>query len=319
MQQYLLRRILLALPTLLLVAFLSFMIMRLIPGDAALAKVAQGGSFSPERLDLIRHQLGIDRGMMDQFADWITGIVQGDFGRSFSTNKPAFDEFWKGVPITLELGVIALTTAVIIAIPAGTISALRQDTWVDYLGRSIAIIGISVPVFFLAILLIVYPSIWFDWVWPRGTPSLWHETWTNLKAYVVPGVILGFASSAYMMRLLRTSVLEVMRQDYVRTARAKGLRERGVVVRHVLRNALLPTVTLIGAQLGALLGGAVIIEQLFGLPGVGLRTFNAVGSRDYPVLQVTLLVLGTVIVLMNMVTDLTYAVLDPRIRYGRGK
>jgi peptide/nickel transport system permease protein len=290
--------------------------MRLIPGDAALARVARGGNFSPERLDIIRHQLGIDRSFIDQFADWLIGIPQGDFGRSFASNKPAFDEFWKGVPITLELGLIALFTAVAIAVPVGTISALRQDTWIDYLGRGIAVIGISVPVFFLGILLIVYPSIWFNWVWPRGTPSLFDETWTNLKAFVVPGFILGFASSAYMMRLLRTSVLEAMRQDYVRTARAKGLSGRVVVIRHVLRNALLPTVTLIGAQLGALLGGAVIIEQLFGLPGVGFRTFNAVGARDYPLLQVTLLVLGAVIVLMNVITDLTYAWLDPRIKYS---
>ena len=316
MQAYIARRLLLIVPTIFLVAFLAFFMMRLIPGDAALAKVAQGGLYSPERIEQFRVQLGIDRPVMEQFGDWLWGMARGDFGRSFQTNRPTIGEFWKGVPVTAELGIIALVGGILIAIPVGTISALKQDTSLDYVGRSIAILGISVPSFFVAILLIVYPSIWFGWVWPRGNPSLFSETATNLQAFVVPGLILGLASSGAAMRLLRTSILEVMRQDYVKTARAKGLANRVVITRHVLRNGLLPTVTLIGAQLGYLLGGSVIIEQVFGLIGVGFLTFNAVSARDYPQLQTNLLILALVIVFMNLFTDLTYAVLDPRISFA---
>jgi peptide/nickel transport system permease protein len=265
----------------------------------------------------MRRQLGLDEPVTVQFLHWFGGILHGDFGRSFLSERPTLGEFAKGAPVSLELGIIALLSGLLIGIPIGVLSALKQDSIPDYFSRSIAIIGISVPSYWLGILLIVYPSIWFRWEWPRGNPSLLHDPATNLKAYLVPGLILGFASSANLMRFLRTTMLEVMRQDFVRTARAKGLSQRVVVLRHAMRNSLLPVITLIGAQLGFLLGGSVIIEQLFSLPGVGFRTYLAVQQRDYPQLQTNLLILAIVIVLANLLTDLSYAWIDPRISYGR--
>jgi peptide/nickel transport system permease protein len=317
MQQYIIRRILLAMVTIFIVAIVTFFLLRLTPGDAIMAKVAAGGVFSPDRLAQLRRQIGLDEPATVQFLRWFSGILHGDFGRSFLSERPTLGEFAKGAPISLELGVIALLSGLLIGIPIGVLSALKQDTIPDYVSRSIAIIGISVPSFWLGILLIVYPSIWFRWEWPRGNPSPLHDPATNLKAYLVPGLILGFASSANLMRFLRTTMLEVMRQDFVRTARAKGLNRRVVVLRHAMRNSLLPVITLIGAQLGYLLGGSVIIEQLFSLPGVGFRTYLAVQQRDYPQLQTNLLILAIVIILANLLTDLSYAWIDPRISYGR--
>lgn len=317
MRQYVIQRILLAIVTIFTVAVVTFFLLRLTPGDAIMAKVAGGGNFSPDRLAQMRRQLGLDQPVIVQFVRWFGGILHGDFGRSFLSERPTLGEFEKGAPISLELGIIALLSGLIIGIPIGILAAVKQDTIPDYIGRSIAIIGISIPNYWLGILLIVYPSIWFHWEWPRGNPSLIHDPVTNIKAFLVPGLILGFASSASLMRFLRTTMLEVLRQDFVRTARAKGLNGRIVVLRHAMRNSLLPVITLVGAQLGYLLGGSVIIEQLFSLPGVGFRTYLAVQQLDYPQLQTNLLILATVIVLANLLTDLSYAWIDPRISYGR--
>lgn len=316
MRQYIIRRLLLAIITVVIVAFISFILLRLTPGDAIMAKVAAGGIVSPDRIAQLRKEMGLDAPIPVQFLHWVSGIAHGDFGLSFNTDKPTIVEFANALPVTLELGIIALVSSVIVALPIGIISALKRDTVSDYLGRTIAILGISLPTFWIGILLIVYPSIWFRWEWPRGSPSLIGDPVTNLKAFLVPGIVLGFASSAGMMRFLRTSVLNVLGQDYARTAHAKGLGERTVVLRHVLRNSLLPVVTLIGAQLGYLVGGSVIIEELFGLPGVGFQTLNAVNQRDYPQLQTNLLILGLAIVLANLITDICYGWIDPRISYS---
>jgi peptide/nickel transport system permease protein len=316
MRQYVIRRLLLALITIFIVALVTFFLLRLTPGDAIMAKVAAGGVFSPDRLAQMRRQLGLDEPVVVQFFRWFGGVLHGDFGRSFLSQRPTLGEFAKGAPISLELGIIALLSSLLVGIPIGVLSALKQDSLADYIGRSLAVIGISVPSYWLGILLIVYPSIWFRWEWPRGNPSLLHDPATNLKAYLVPGLVLGFASSANLMRFLRTTMLEVMRQDFVRTARAKGLHQRVVIFRHALRNSLLPVITLVGAQLGFLLGGSVIIEQLFSLPGVGFRTYLAVQQRDYPQLQTNLLFLATVIIIANLLTDLSYAWIDPRISYS---
>jgi peptide/nickel transport system permease protein len=317
MREYIIKRLLLAVLTVFSVALVTFFLLRLTPGDAIMAKVAGGGNFSPERLNEMRDQLGLNKPILVQFGEWIGGIAHGDFGRSLNSQRPTLGEFEKGLPVTLELGIIALLSGLLIGIPIGVLAALKQDTLPDYIGRSIAIIGISIPNYWLGILLIVYPSIWFHWEWPRGNPSLIHEPMTNLKAYLVPGLILGFANSASLMRFLRTTMLEVLRQDFVRTARAKGLNGRIVVLRHAMRNSLLPVITLVGAQLGLLLGGSVIIEQLFSLNGIGNRTLLAVNARDYPQLQTNLLILAIVIVIANLLTDLSYAWIDPRISYAR--
>jgi len=315
MRDYVIRRALLALLTLAIVVFVSFILLRLTPGDAVMQKVAAGGLVDPSRIEQFRHQLGIDDPVMVQFGHYLNGIAHGDFGTSFQTSRPTINEFGSALPVTLELGVIALIFSVVLGVPLGIWSAIRQDSPSDYIGRTIAVLGIAVPSFWLGILLIVYPSIWFKWEWPRGSPSLFTDTATNLKAFIVPGMVLGFASSAYVMRFMRTTMLNTLREDYIRTARSKGLVERVVVMRHAVRVSLLPVVTLIGAQLGVLLGGSVIIEQLFGLAGVGQQTFIAVQARDYPQLQTNLLILSAAIVISNLLTDLCYRLLDPRVSY----
>ena len=314
---YLIRRLLLAMVTILLVAFVAFTLVRLMPGDALLAKVVEGGTVSPERLGKLRAELGLDKPIATQFVLWIGAIVlHGDFGNSFATSKPTVSNFIEALPVTLELGLIAISFAVTLAIPVGVISALKQDSWIDYALRTFAIIGISVPTFFVGILLIVYPSILFRWEWPHGAAARFGDPLVNLKAFVVPGMILGLGYSASIMRFLRTAVLDTLRQDYVRTARAKGLPESTVISRHVLRNSMLPVITLIGAHLGFLLGGSVIVERLFGLPGIGQLTFASVGTADYPQLQTNLLIVASAIVMMNLVTDLTYSFIDPRVTLG---
>jgi peptide/nickel transport system permease protein len=316
MRNYVIRRLLLAVITLFLVSFVSFILLRLTSGDAIMAKVAAGGVVDPQRLAKMRADLGIDEPIPLQYLRWISGLARGDFGKSFSTSTPTIQEFGRALPVTLELGFIAMAFSILLGVPIGVWSAIKQDTLSDYLGRGIAVVGIAVPSFWLGILLIVYPSIWFKWEWPRGSPSLFDDPVMNAKAFVVPGIILGFATSASIMRFLRTTMLNTLREDYIRTARAKGLRERTVVVRHALRISLLPVTTLIGAQVGYLVGGSVIIEQLFGLSGVGQQTFIAVQQRDYPQLQTNLLILATTVVISNLVTDLLYRALDPRLTYA---
>jgi peptide/nickel transport system permease protein len=315
MRDYVIRRVLLAVLTLALVVFISFILLRLTPGDAVMAKVSAGGLVDQSRINTFRHQLGIDDPITIQFWHYISGIAHGDFGTSFQTSRSTIDEFGSALPVTLELGIIAIIFSVVLGVPIGIWSALRQDSFSDYLGRTISVLGIAIPSFWLGILLIVYPSIWFKWEWPRGSPSLFGDPVTNIKAFIVPGMILGFASSAYVMRFMRTTMLNTLREDYIRTARSKGLLERVVILRHAVRISLLPVVTLIGAQIGVLLGGSVIIEQLFGLAGVGQQTFIAVNARDYPQLQTNLLILSAAVVISNLLTDLCYRALDPRVSY----
>jgi len=232
------------------------------------------------------------------------------------TNKPTLPAFLSAARTTLELGVIAIVFGILIAIPIGVLSAVKQDTFLDYIGRSIATIGISVPDFWIGTAFITFAGLWFRYAVPFGYISILQNPIANLKQMIVPGLILGFQYSAVTMRLARATLLEVLRQDYVRTAHAKGLTGNAVLVRHALRNALTPVVTVIGTQMGYLLGGTVIVESLFNLPGVGQLTFNAISQRDYTQVQTNMLLLGAVVVIANLLADLSYGVLDPRIRYG---
>lgn len=316
MRDYVIRRLLLAVVTIVLVALVSFILLRLTPGNVLMAKVAAGGVVSPARLKTLEHQYGLDESIPVQFEHWVTGLAHGNFGKSFVTDRSTLSEFGAALPVTLELGIIAMLFSIILGVPTGILSALRQDSVSDYIGRTISVLGIAVPNFWIGILLIVYPSIWFRWTWPSGSPSLFSHPIVNLQAFIIPGVVLGFATSAFIMRFMRTTMLNTMREDYIRTARAKGLAERLVIIRHAVRISLLPVVTLIGAQIGVLLGGSVIIEQLFGLAGVGQQTLFAVQQRDYPQLQTNLLILSVAIVLSNLLTDLCYRFLDPRVSYG---
>jgi peptide/nickel transport system permease protein len=277
-----------------------------------------GGGFGAQRINqaAIKHKLGLDVPVYTQYMRWIGGIIlHGDLGDSLWKGTPVMKDIKEKLPVTFELGILALLVTQVIALPLGVYSALRQDTWGDYVGRSFAIICIAVPSFWLATLVIVYPSIWWGY-----TPDLMLIPFNvdpigNLKMFIVPAIVLGMSGAGSNMRLMRTMMLEVLRQDYIRTAWSKGLRERVVVTRHAMKNALIPVVTMIGYQLPVLVGGAVIIENIFNLPGMGRLLTDATTTRDYPIVTGVVFVISVILVFINLATDLSYGFLDPRIHY----
>jgi peptide/nickel transport system permease protein len=264
----------------------------------------------------IKHQLGLDVPIYTQYIRWMGRIVlHGDLGKSLWKQTPVVDDIKQRWPVTFELGILALLVTQIIALPLGVYSALRQDTWGDYVGRSFAILCIAVPSFWLATLVIVYPSIWWGYTPPLMLIPFNVNPIGNLKMFIVPAIVLGMSGAGGNMRLMRTMMLEVLRQDYIRTAWSKGLRERVVVMRHAMKNALIPVVTMIGYQLPVIVGGAVIIENIFGLPGMGRLLLDAVTNRDYSIVTAVLFVTAIVLVFINLLVDMSYGLLDPRIHY----
>ncbi len=319
MHQYLARRLLAAIPVLLLASVWIFGLMRFLPGDAVWTKLASDAEsrFDPEVAAELRRQLGLDQPYHVQYWEWISGIVlRGDMGRSFFSKETVADEILKRVPVTLELALGTTLVALAIAIPVGIVAAIRQDTGMDYVGRVGAIIGLAVPNFWLGTLLLLLPAIWFGYTPPFGYVNAWENPGETLRLFAFPCLALGASFAASIMRMTRSQLLEVLRQDYIRTAWAKGLRERVVVFRHALKNALIPVVSVVGVQIGHLLGGSVVIETVFGLPGLGALTVFAIRQRDYPVIQGVVLLLALTFVLVNLAVDFWYAWLDPRIRYG---
>jgi peptide/nickel transport system permease protein len=313
-RQYVLRRLALTLPTLFLVSVIVFLMLRLMPGDVA-TRMVEGHAYAPT-LAALRHDLGLDRPMHVQYLDWLGGIVlRGDFGRSYWTRQPILAELLRRFPVTLELALLTIVVSVVIGIGVGIVSATRQDSAADYVGRILAILALSVPYFGLAVVVVVVPSIWFRWtpVWTYVPFNV--DPLENLKIMAIPALVFGVTRAGPIMRIMRSSLLDVLRQDYIRTAWSKGLSERRVVVRHALKNALIPVISLIGLQLPLYIGGSVIIEAIFRLPGVGLFFFDALSKLDYPVVQSVNLVVATMVVGLNLLIDLSYAVLDPRIRY----
>lgn len=313
MRKYVLRRLLVAIPSLLIASLIVFTLPRLIPGDVVqlmLEEKAYG-----KDLEDLREKLGLNRPIYIQYFEWLVKVARGDLGESLWTRRPVIEELARRIPVSLELGFLALFFAVLIAIPVGIIAAIRQDTIQDYVARSAAVLGLSVPGFWIATLVVVLPAIWWGWSPPIQFTEFRKDPWTHLAQFVLPAFILGIASSAAIMRLTRAMLLEVLRQDYIRTAWAKGLRERMVVLKHSLKNAIIPVVTILGIQVSALLGGTVIFETIFGLPGMGRFLFDAINQRDYPVIQGVNLLIVTIVVMTNLVVDMLYAVLDPRIRY----
>ena len=314
MKRYLLRRLALAIPTLFLVSVIVFAMMRLMPGDVAI-RMVEGHAYAPT-LAALRHDLGLDRPVYVQYLEWIGGIVtRGDFGHSYWTRQPILEEFGRRFPVTLELALLTILVSVAIGIVVGIVSAIRQDTASDYIGRGLAILALSVPYFGLAVLVVVLPSIYFKW-----TPVWTYVPFTtdpaaNLKIMIVPALVFGVTRAGPIMRIMRSALLDVLRQEYIRTAWAKGLGERTIVLRHAMKNALIPVISLIGLQLPLYIGGSVIIEAIFRLPGVGLFFFEALTRLDYPVVQSVNLIIASLVVGLNLVIDLTYAFLDPRIRY----
>lgn len=314
MSRYALRRLVLLVPTLFLVTLLVFSIIRLLPGNIVVLMMSEQG-YASDRAKL-EQMLGLDQPFYWQYFSYIGKAFRGDLGVSFWTREPVLDEILRRLPVSVELALLAMFCGLLIALPTGIISAIRQDGWLDYLFRTTAIGGLSVPGFWMATVVIVAASIAWKWVPPmRYTPFV-RDPLANLSQLILPAIILGFALSASVMRMTRSMVLEVLREDYIRTAWAKGLSESAVVARHVLKNAMIPVVTIMGLQFATLIGGTVIMESIFVLPGMGKFLLDAITWRDYPVIQGINLFLATGVILLNLVIDLLYGFLDPRIRYG---
>ena len=319
MREYILKRLLLLVPTLLLVSLLIFGLMRTVPGDYALI-VAAGSEVSasdPEIYQQLRQKLGLDQPLWAQYTNWLWRMVRhGDMGVSFRTSRPVLDDILSSLAVTVELAVGATVVSLIIAIPTGVISAIRQDTAADYASRVVAIAGLSAPGFWIGTLLLIFPAFWWGYLPTLGYVSPLQDLPRNVEQFIMPSLALGASLAARVMRMTRSQMLEVLRQDYIRTAWAKGLRERAVLTRHALKNALIPVVTIVGVDFGYLLGRTVVIEAVFVLPGLGFSTLKAINLRDYPQVQGNILVIALMFVMVNLVVDLAYARIDPRIRYG---
>lgn len=317
MQAYIVRRVLALIPTLFFASLIVFVTVRMIPGDVIDLMLSQNDIAAAKMgREQLEQALGLDQPMWIQYGRWVGSILfHGDFGRSLWQNTPVTDQLLQRLPVTFELGLMALIVGLSVAIPIGVYSAIRQDTSGDYVARSFSILMLAVPSFWLGTMVMVFPSIWWGWSPPIQFVPFSKDPWGNLGQMIIPSIILGCALSAITMRLTRTMMLEVLRQDFIRTAWAKGLGEKLVVARHALRNALIPVVTLIGLQAPLLIGGAVIIEQIFVIPGMGLLLLDAVNQRDYPIITGVFLVVGVAVMLINLVVDLSYGLLDPRVRH----
>ncbi len=304
---YIARRLLQAIPVLFGLSVFTFLILHLVPGDPALA-LAGDRPLSDAQLQEIRVAYGLDRSLVEQYTSWIGGVLQGDLGEGFHSRRPVADSIREAIVPTLQLALAGVVVAVTLGLVLGVLAALFHNTWLDSLAMVIALLGVSVPVFYLGLLLIFFLSFQI-----QIFPATGSEGIRNL---ILPGFVVGFSSAAYIARLVRSSMLETLRQDYVNTARAKGLAERLVVTRHALRNALIPTITFMGLQFAGLLGGAIVTEQIFSRPGLGRIAISAINNRDFPVIQGIVLVAGVTYIVVNLLVDLSYALVDPRIRYG---
>ncbi|MGD9894230.1 MAG: ABC transporter permease [Dehalococcoidia bacterium] len=316
MTGYIARRLLLAIPTLILSSLVVFLLIHMVPGDVIIAKLSESGTVKPEAIEAARAQLGLDKPIFIQYLDWLWGIVRLDAGTALWSGLPAFDQLWEALPVTIELAVIATIISVVIAIPLGAISAVKQNTPIDHVVRVISVAGIAAPDFWIAVMLIVFLSRVFGYLPPIFYKPLWEDPLTNLSQIMIPALILGYRLAASTMRMTRSAMLEVLRQDYVRTAYAKGLRVKTVIIRHALKNAMIPTITIIGTQLAFLFGGAFIMESLFALPGVGQLTLVAIQRRDYVQIQLNVFFIAVVLMLMNLAVDVAYGWFDPRLRRG---
>ena len=319
MGTYAIRRTLLFIPTLLVATILVFTLFWIVPGDPALAILAGGegdtGSVSPEQLRQLRQALGLDRPIYVQYASWLANVFHGDLGTSLWYKTPVWHQLKDRFLVTMELAVMAIVLAVGAAVPLGVTSAVKQDTGLDYLSRIFSSIGIALPTFWLGILIVYFLAYFFEWLPPLGYATVWDDPLLNLQQLILPALTLAFNDLAFTARVTRSSMLEVMREDYLRTARAKGLKELRVVGRHALKNALLPVLTVSGYQFARLLGGVIIVESIFVVPGMGTLLIDSIIHRDFIVLQAIVLLIAAVVLILNLMIDLTYGVLDPRVRY----
>jgi peptide/nickel transport system permease protein len=317
MRGFIIRRLLALIPTIIVATLIIFIMVRLVPGDIIDQMMSQQDISAQEVTRKgIEQALGLDVPIHVQYVRWIGGIVlRGDMGKSLWKGTKVTDEVMARLPTTFQLSLMAIIFGLLIAIPIGVYSAIRQDTAGDYIGRTISILGIAIPNFWLGTIVVVYPAIWWGWSPPLELVSLREDPITNLKVFLLPSIVLGFALSGVTMRMMRAMMLEVLRQDYIRTAWAKGLKEKVIIIRHALKNALIPVVTLVGLQVPILIGGTVVVEQIFTLPGMGNLMLDAITQRDYPIISGLMLILGSTVLVNNLMVDLSYGLLDPRVRY----
>ena len=318
MKTYALRRLGLFIPTLILTTLIVFVLFFLVPGDAALVILTGeegAGAVTDEDIARMRHELGLDRPIHVQYGSWIWGILRGDLGTSIWYQTPVIDELKDKFVVTVELSIFGIAMAFLMAVPLGIISAVKQDTWPDYVSRIVSLVGIALPTFWLSILMVYFLAYTFNWLPPLGYASLWEDPWLNLEQLFFPALAIAFHDLAFTARVTRSSMLEVLREDYMRTARAKGLKEMAVVGRHALKNAILPVVTVSGYQFARALGGVIIVETIFVVPGLGRFVIESILHRDFVVLQAVIVLTTAVVLTLNLVIDLLYGVLDPRIRY----
>ncbi|MDP2919402.1 MAG: ABC transporter permease [Dehalococcoidia bacterium] len=315
MYAYIVRRLLLIVPTIILVTFVVFFLIRLIPGNVVDLLAARNIGAEDVDVEKLRNMLGLDVPIHLQYVRWVGNLLQGDLGSSLWTRRPLVEEIKARLPVSIELGILAIVIGQLVAIPVGVLSAVRQDTGADYIGRSAAILFMCVPSFWLATLVMVFPSIWWQWTPPLEFVALTQDPLGNLKGIIIPALIMGLAASGTSMRMVRTMMLETLKQDYIRTAWAKGLKERTVVARHAMKNALMPVITMIGMNIPVLISGTVIIEQIFNLPGMGRLLVDALTKRDYPIISGANLFVAGFVLLCNLSVDITYGYLDPRIHY----
>ncbi len=319
MHTYLLRRVLASVPTLFGVTVLIFIAMRVIPGDPIALITGEGGlnyALTQEEINTVRHSLGLDRPYHEQYLSWMGDVLSGELGRSFWRQEPIRDQIVRRAPITAEIALLAIVISWIVGLPVGILSAVRRNAWPDYVSRVFVIFFVAVPAFWVALLIVLAEVLIFNWRASLTIIYFWEDPWRNLQITLGPAVVLGFGVAALTARMTRSATLEILHEDYVRTARAKGLRDRVVILRHVLRNALLPVVTISGLALGGLLGGSVAVERAFGVPGLGALLVMGFGERDWMMIQNLVLLYGVVFTVINLLIDLAYAFLDPRIAYG---
>lgn len=314
MLRYLVRRLLFSVIVIGGVATLAFTLLHLIPGDPVDAIL--GVEANPDTREALRRELGLDEPVIVQYGNWWKGVVQGDLGESVMTGQPVGELIRQRLPATIPLAIISMLIAISIAVPAGILSAVKRNTWVDGLVSIVAFAGLSIPGFWLGTLLILFFAVRWQWFPPGGYVSVFDDPIDGIRHLILPAIALGATFAAVLTRMIRSSLLEVLGRDYIRTARAKGQSESRILIRHALRNALIPAVTIVGVQAGFLLSGALVIEQIFSLPGIGRLTVQAVLDRDFPVLQGCIIVIATIFVVANLITDLVYVYLDPRISYG---
>lgn len=316
MAKYALKRILLLIPTIFLVCLIVFVLMRSIPGDAVdaiVTRMTQSGQTVDA--EAVRARLGLDKPGYQQFLVWLGQIIRGDLGESFFQFQSVSDILWRQLPISLELGIITLILSNLISIPLGLFCAAKQDSIPDYTIRIISVILMSIPMFWIATLVLFYPAQWWGYAPPVVYVSFFQDPIQNLKMFLVPGILGALAQAGMQLRLVRTQVLDTLRQDYVRTAYSKGIKQKTVLFRHAFRNAMIPVITIIGGSVGALVGGNMILENIFNIPGIGTQMVTALGQRDYPVVQGCVLVMTIFVMLVNLIVDLAYKWIDPRVKF----